>query len=251
MRLPDGIVTPPIIIAGWIFSAIVLGYILKTTPKLDNKELTKTATVGAFIFVISSIPLPFIIPVLPVPLNLSGVVLALLLFGLRKGIMISSSSMILNHLLIAGSLGTLGVNISNMIILSIIVGFISHKMVELEISGRRIKYLIAFVTSFTYILLEGVLIIIEMALAHSTDENLWTEALIVLLTFVLLGTLEGFFVAISYSYYRRSKKSSLPEELYQNIPVRSPDYDSDFTLYDDDDDVDNEFEDNFDEELEE
>ncbi|MCE7734524.1 MAG: hypothetical protein GPJ54_06580 [Candidatus Heimdallarchaeota archaeon] len=249
MRLPDGIVSPAIIIVGWIFSSIVLGYILKTTPKLDNKELTKMATVGAFIFVISSIPIPIqlILPVFPIPLNLSGVVLALLLFGLRKGIMISSSSMILNHLLIAGSLGTLGVNISNMIIISIIVGFISHKMVELNISGRRLNYLIAFMASFIYILLEGLLIIIEMALVHSTEANLWTAALLALLVFVLLGTLEGFFVAISYSYYRRIKKSSLPEELYQNIPVKSLDYDSDFTLFDDDD----ELEDDFNEELEE
>lgn len=161
--------------------------------------------------------------------------------------MISSSSMILNHLLIAGSLGTLGVNISNMIIISIIVGFISHKMVELNISGRRLNYLIAFMASFIYILLEGLLIIIEMALVHSTEANLWTAALLALLVFVLLGTLEGFFVAISYSYYRRIKKSSLPEELYQNIPVKSLDYDSDFTLFDDDD----ELEDDFNEELEE
>ena len=88
----------------------------------------------------------------------------------------------------------------------------------------------------------------EMALAHKTKENLWTAALVVLLVFVLLGTLEGFFVAISYSYYRRSKKSSLPEELYQNIPVKSLEYDTDFTLiYDDDDDDD----DDFDEDMEE
>ncbi|MCY3411939.1 MAG: energy-coupling factor ABC transporter permease [Candidatus Heimdallarchaeota archaeon] len=212
MRTSESFISAPLIVIGWIFASIVLYFLFKNTSVSDNRERMRMATVGGFVFVISSIPIP---SPLPIPFNLSGMMLVLLIFGLRKGVIVGSGAMILNHVIIPGSLGALGLNLTNMLIISLGLGYIPHKMIGFERVGRRLDYIIAFTTGMAFIILDGLLVLSELSISHTTDAELEQYTLPTMLFLVILSVIEGFFTAISFSYYTRAQGPSYTEELLE------------------------------------
>lgn len=205
MRLSESIVSPALIIAGWILAVILLGILFRRSEHFENRELTRMATVGAFVLVISSIPIPSPIPIIPIPLHLSGVMLILLIFGVKRGIYVGTAAIVLNHLLIPGSLGALGLNLTNMIVISLSIGYIPHKLMKIENLGRRSHYIISFSSGFLFVVIDMLLAIIEISASHSTNEDLRSYILPLILVILLLALIEGAFTGLTYSYYARSQ----------------------------------------------
>ncbi|OLS28839.1 MAG: Cobalt transport protein CbiM [Candidatus Heimdallarchaeota archaeon LC_2] len=205
MRLTENIANPVLVILGWFLSILALYLISKRKSQLSNQELSTLAGMGAFIFILQSffiIPIPF--SVFPVFFTLSGITLAITIAGPTRGILVGSVAYILNHVLIVGSLSMLGINLFNMIIAGILIGWLPAQMFHNPFLGRRLRYLGTFLGAFLYTLLQGLLILIEIAIFFSSESDLSNLILGFIFFVILLGIVEGFFTAIAASYYHRT-----------------------------------------------
>ncbi len=202
MRIPEGLLSPALIVIGWIV-AIILLFIISRDVKIDNRELSQLAGLGGFIFVIQLIPIPLqlIIPLpFPIPLTLSGIAVIVMLVGSKKGVLVGSGAMILNHIFVPGAFSVLGLNLSNMILVNFTVGLLSYNLYR-KAPNRRIRYTVAMIVGFGVTFIEGILILFELSVFHSTSSNLKLLGLVFLLYMFILGLFEGLFTAITSSYY--------------------------------------------------
>ncbi|MHA2028874.1 MAG: energy-coupling factor ABC transporter permease [Candidatus Kariarchaeaceae archaeon] len=205
MRLTENISNPVLVIFGWLFSLVALYLISKRRSQLSNQELSKLAGLGAFIFILQSF---FIIPVpitpFPVFYTLSGIILAITIAGPTRGVLIGAVAMVLNHILIIGSLSMLGINLFNMIMAGIVIGWLPAQMFNNPFSGRRLRYLGTFLGALLYTILQGMLILFEVTIFFSSDADLSNFVLGFILSVILMGIIEGFFTSIAASYYHRT-----------------------------------------------
>lgn len=205
MRLTENVSNPILVILGWFLSIIALYLISKGKSQLSNQELSRLAGLGAFIFILQSL---FIIPIgftpFPVFYTLSGIILAITIAGTTRGILIGSVAMVLNHILIAGSLAMLGINLLNMIIGGIFVGWLPSGMFNNPFSGRRLRYLGTFLGGLLYTILQGFLILVEITLFFSSESDVSKFVLAFVFSVVIMGIIEGFFTSIAASYYHRT-----------------------------------------------
>lgn len=190
---------------GWFLSVFALYLISKGKSQLSNQELSRLAGLGAFIFILQSL---FILPIgltpFPVFYTLSGIILAITIAGPTRGILIGSVAMVLNHILIAGSLAMLGINLLNMILGGIIIGWLPAQMFHNPFSGRRLRYLGTFLGGLLYTLLQGFLILLEIAFFFSSESDVSRFVGLFLFTVLIMGIIEGFFTSIAASYYHRT-----------------------------------------------
>ncbi len=225
MRLTENIANPVLVILGWLLSILALYLISKRKSQLSNQELSTLAGMGAFVFILQSffiIPIPF--SVFPVFFTLSGVTLAITIAGPVRGILVGSVAYVLNHILIVGSLSMLGINLFNMIIAGIFVGWLPAQVFHNPFSGRRLRYLGTFLGAFLYTVLQGLLILFEITIFFSSESDLSNLVLGFVVAVTLLGLIEGLFTAIAASYYHRTfiATSILPMD-YVSIDVDTDD----------------------------
>lgn len=246
MRIPEGLFHPFIIVLGWIGMILLLGFI-SFRSKYSNKELSTLASFGAFIFVIQLVPIPInlLVPMpFPVWLTLSGVSVAVLILGTRKGLLVSSAAIILNHIFIPGAFSNLGLSITNTIIIGLGVGY-PLRGFYLVLKNKKYRLLVSFLTGFAFVSIEGILIILEFWLAHKAEVNILPWVLIAYLS--ILSLLEGIFTAITVHYYYESKTKKISyldydsEDELESIEFIEDNYPS-FDEEIDDDDLDQIFE---------
>jgi len=207
VRIFDGIpINPVLIISGWIASILVIAILIRLNPEFNNDELAEYATLGAYVFVLQTIPIP--LKVVPVVLTLSGVPLVIMVKGVKRGLLISASAIFLNHALIPGSLSMLGIDMINMLFAGFVAGlvpsYIYRKM------GKRVRYLSGFIAGIIYFAVISVLIVLEMRVS-TVDISVTNIAYLFLFAIFILGLLEGFLTAIGSSYYYRSRQK-VPKE---------------------------------------
>ena len=210
VRLVDGIITNPLlVIGGWIGAVVIITILIRINPRFENDELSQYATLGAYVFVLNSIiiPIQIFFPFIPFPLTLSGVALVIIISGVKKGLLISSAALILNHIFIPGAASMLGLNLTNMTIAAVIVGYIPSLIYRRM--GRRVRYMSGFFAGLIFVIIEGILIIFEFAISHpeTSRKDLFLILELLILFFVLLGLIEGFFTAIASSYYYQAKEA--------------------------------------------
>jgi ABC-type Co2+ transport system permease subunit len=205
VRIPEGIVSPALIIIGWVVSLVML-YLIYYKSNYKVKDLTSIASMGAFIFVLQLIPIPlqllFIIP-FPIHLTLSGIMIGILIIGPRRGMIAGSSAVILNHIFVLTSIGTMGLNLANMFITSLLIGSVFHQLYKRVM--RELKILVALAAGVSFVMIEGILVLIELVFFHNTD---LTSDIIGLIFFAYIGVLaliEGIFSAVIASYYSFSR----------------------------------------------
>lgn len=201
MRILDGFVNPIVGLIGWVLALSILFFISKNKSEISNQELSTLAGLGAFVFVVQTI---FQFPFIPVLITLSGIPLAITIAGTTRGIILGTAAMILNHILIPGSLFMLGTNLLNMILTSILIGWFPSSIFHNPFSGRRIRYLTTFLAGFIYVLIEATIITIELILFYETNESNRVFLVTVFSFLIILGIVEGVFTAVASSYYHRS-----------------------------------------------
>lgn len=205
MRIPEGIVSPALIIIGWSISLVML-YMVFYQTNYKVKDLTSIASMGAFIFVMQLIPIPlqvlFIIP-FPILLTLSGIMISILIMGPRRGMIAGSAAVILNHIFVTPAIGVLGLNLANMFITSLLIGSVFHHLYKRV--NNQLKILVALTAGVSFVLIEGILILIELVLFHSTDLTYDIIGVIFLAYIGVLALIEGIFSAVIASYYSFSK----------------------------------------------
>ncbi len=205
MRIPEGIVSPALIIIGWLISVVML-YVVYYKTNYKVKDLTSIASMGAFIFVMQFIPIPlqvlFIIP-FPIHLTISGIMIAILIIGPKRGMIAGSAAVILNHIFVLPSIGIMGVNLANMFITSLLIGSVFHQLYKRVM--KELKILVALAAGISYVLIEGILIMLELIFFHNTVYTSDYIGVIFLAYIGVLAAIEGVFSAVIASYHSFSQ----------------------------------------------
>ena len=226
VRIIDGSpINPLFIIGGWVISILLIVVLFRLKPEFSNDEIAEYATLGAIVFVVQSVFIPFKF-ILPVFFSLSGIPLVITIKGVRQGLIIATPAIILNHIIIPGSLSMLGINLTNMLFSGLIAGLIPSLIYKNM--GRRVRYLSGFIGGILYFLSITILVSIEFLL--SVEGLSVTDVLYFVLTVVfILGIIEGFLTAIGSSYYHTMRNYVYSGEINQDT--------EDLAKYDEDDDI--------------
>lgn len=121
-HIPDGVLSPPVLIGGWALAAAGIGLALR---HLDDTRIAKTAILSAAFFTVSLL----MIPVGPTSLHL----LLSALMGLTIGIATIPAVMVALTLQMVlfgvGGLTTLGINTVNVALPGVLVGMVAGPLV--------------------------------------------------------------------------------------------------------------------------
>jgi ABC-type Co2+ transport system permease subunit/energy-coupling factor transporter transmembrane protein EcfT len=196
MRIPDGYLASEVIIISWIFSFILVLVITTNTSNVSTKQLTQVSVFTAFQFFLQIVAIPIV--GLPIAISLSGVVLSLLVLGMRLGLLSSMGAILLASILIPGYLSTLGVNSFNIIIAGFGGVFIPRTIINTkELKGRK-KVTFGVVTTILYQIVHTVVIVLEFNISHTVIP----PQLIGTFIFIVLGItlFESILTGVIYSY---------------------------------------------------
>ncbi len=209
MRIPEGFVSPALIAIGWIISAVML-YLVYYKTNYKVKDLTSIASMGAFIFVMQLIPIPlqfFTIIPFPIILTISGIMIAIMIIGPKRGMIAGSAAVILNHIFVLPSISIMGVNLANMFITSLLIGSVFHQLYKRVM--KELKILVAFSAGISFVLIEGILILIELVFFHETELSSDVIGIIFFAYIGVLALIEGVFSAVIASYHSYSQPTDI------------------------------------------
>lgn len=131
MHIPDGLMTPEAVAAGWLVALVALAFcILKVNRRVDDKVIPFMAILAAGIFVAQMINFPVWGGTTG---HLLGAALATILLGPYAAVIVISVILIIQCLVFGdGGLTALGLNITNMAV----VGCLSSWLIFRPISRR-------------------------------------------------------------------------------------------------------------------
>jgi cobalt/nickel transport system permease protein len=199
MHISEGVLSPPVLLAGGILtlSGLVLGL-----KNLKNEKLPQVAVLSSTFFVASLIHIP--IGPTSAHLILNGLVGILLGWSSFLAIFLG---LLLQALLFQfGGLTTLGVNTFNMAFPAVVCWYLFRPLIKKE--NLKLSFLGGFLAGFVSIFLAGIFTSLSLYL---TEKNFLTVAKTLLAAHVPIAIIEGFITAFVVTYLLKVK----PEVVYE------------------------------------
>jgi len=161
MHIPDGLMAPAVLAAGWVISLSVLYLVnrrLKGTMNDENIPLMAVLAAGIFVAQMLNFPIGG-----GTTGHLVGAALAAILLGPLAGIVVITTILIIQCLLFGdGGITALGLNIFNMAIIGALAGWYVYRYLPLKDEKTRI-----FTASWLAVFLGAFACASELALSYS------------------------------------------------------------------------------------
>jgi cobalt/nickel transport system permease protein len=197
MHISDGIIDAPVSIAFGVVAIAGVAYAAKRArDDLDDRTTPMAGLVAAFVFAVQMLNFP----VLPgVSGHLLGGALATLLVGPWLAILCVAVVLLVQGLLFAdGGLTALGLNITNMgIVTSLVAAALVVLLVRRYRPSPRTIWVTAFVVAFVSVLVGASTFVLEYALGGTLSISIATVATLQLGYHVLIGIGEGLITAMT------------------------------------------------------
>jgi cobalt/nickel transport system permease protein len=160
MHLPDGLIAPYLIVAGWLIAIIVLAVATYSVNKrIDSTQIPLMAVLAGGIFVAQMINFPI---GGGVSSHLVGGVLAVQFVGLYAGIIVMTVILIIQALLFGdGGITALGLNILNLAVITCFAAFFITKIFAQKYSKTGI-----FIAAWVSIFLASIACAFELGLSY-------------------------------------------------------------------------------------
>ncbi len=163
MRIPDGLLAQYLIIFGWIFLIIWIVYLGRQNFLLTNRTYPRVASFTALQFILQIVLIPLFH--FPIALGLSGIPFTVLTLGFRLGLFATTASLILSGFLIPGNFASLGVNVMNVVLASLIV-LLPTRLFIRNRKNKTVRGVLIFFVTWLFIFVEGSIISLEMFLSN-------------------------------------------------------------------------------------
>lgn len=199
MHIPDGILSPAVLVAGGAATVGVLSVaVKKSREELDSKIVPKLGVMAAFIFAAQMVNFP----ILGVASgHLMGGALAAILFGFWPATLVMTTVVALQAIIFGdGGITALGINILNMAILGPLVGHLVYQSLK---NTKLPKVLTYFAAGFFSLVVVSFVCGIQLGLSGVVD---FSEAIITLVSWhIFIGIGEGLITMIVIPFALKSK----------------------------------------------
>lgn len=168
LHIPDGFLTAPVAIVGWVIAAVLIGFGLRNTKKqLGERQIPLMGILAAFIFAGQMLNFPVAGGTSG---HLLGGALAAIIIGPWAAALIMTSVVTVQALLFQdGGLLALGWNIVNMGILTAFTGyFVYHGVMRLLGKSRIGRFAGGFVGGWVSVMIGAIATSVELAVSNAS-----------------------------------------------------------------------------------
>lgn len=185
MHIPDGFLSPPVFISGWLAALGVLSFTLKKTQQiLKEKMVPLMGVMAAFIFAAQM----FNFPVLGgTSGHLLGGVLAAVVLGPSAASIVISLVLVVQCLIFQdGGLTALGANIFNMAIIGTIASYYFYRILRQALFKKNILVSV-FISAWFSVVLAASFCAIELSASGTSPLKIVLPAMLFVHVFIGLG----------------------------------------------------------------
>jgi len=185
MHIPDGFLSPPVFISGWVVALGTLSYALKKTKKiLRDKMIPLMGVMAAFIFAAQMLNFPVLGGTSG---HLLGGVLAAVTLGPYAGCIVLSIVLIVQCLIFQdGGLTALGTNILNMAVVGTIAGYYLYALLNKFIFKKNMLVAV-FIASWFSVALASIFCAFELAISGTSPLRIVLPAMLFVHIFIGIG----------------------------------------------------------------
>lgn len=187
MHIPDGFLSVPVAITGWIIAIICIGYALtKTREQLGEKQIPLMGVLAAFIFAAQALNFPVAGGTSG---HLLGATLAAIIIGPWATVLIMTSVIGLQAILFQdGGLLALGFNIVNMGILGALTGYLAYRTTRRLMGESRTSLIVAgALGGWISVMLGAIATAVQLAASGITTLNIALPAMAGVHTLIGIG----------------------------------------------------------------
>jgi cobalt/nickel transport system permease protein len=197
MHVPDGYIDAPVSVAAGVVAAAGVAVCLRGARReLDDRTAPMAGLVAAFVFAVQMLNFPVAAGTSG---HLLGGALAAILVGPYTGALCVSVVLLVQAVFFAdGGLTALGVNITNMALVTVVVGYLIFQGLQRVLPrGRRSVVASAFVAALVSVPVASLSFVLFYALGGTTDVPLEKVITAMLGVHVLIGIGEAFITALT------------------------------------------------------
>ena len=185
MHIPDGFLSPPVFISGWVVALSVLSYALKKTKKiLKDRMIPLMGVMAAFIFSAQMLNFPVLGGTSG---HLLGGVLAAVTLGPYAGCIVLSIVLIVQCLIFQdGGLTALGANILNMAVVGTIASYYLYALLKKFIFKKNMLVAVLIASWFS-VVLASISCAFELAISGTSPLRIALPAMLFVHIFIGIG----------------------------------------------------------------
>ncbi len=185
MHIPDGFLSPPVFISGWLAALVGLSYALKKTKQtLKDKMVPLMGVMAAFIFAGQMLNFPVLGGTSG---HLLGGVLAAITVGPYPACVILTLVLAIQCFIFQdGGLTALGANVFNMAIIGTVFGYYLYLVLK-KILGTKARLPAVFISSWCSVVIASAFCGLELALSGTSPLAIALPSMVLVHLFIGLG----------------------------------------------------------------
>lgn len=185
MHIPDGFLSPPVFISGWVVALAGLGLALKKTKQvLKDRMVPLMGVMAAFIFAAQMLNFPVLGGTSG---HLLGGVLAAVTLGPYAGSIVISLVLIVQCLIFQdGGLTALGANIFNMAAAGTFAAYYFYALLRNTVLRKHMLAAV-FISSWLSVILAATLCALELAASGASEIHVVLPAMVFVHMFIGIG----------------------------------------------------------------
>jgi len=207
LHIPDGFLSTPVSILGWVLAILIIGFALRQTRgQLGEKQIPLTGVLAAFIFAAQSINIPVGGGTSG---HLLGGTLAAIILGPWAAVLIMTCVVSIQALLFQdGGVVVLGFNILNMGVLTAFTGYVAYQATRRLLGEGRKSILIAGAVGGWLSMLVGAIGVgVELGISGTSPMNVAIPAMAIVHT--VLGVIEAVITVGALAFISTSRPDLL------------------------------------------
>ncbi len=207
MHIPDGYMSVPVAIAGWVVTVGVVAYAARRAEReISDRAVPLMGVMAAFIFATQMMNFPVAGGTSG---HLLGGALAAILLGPWAAVIVMAAVVGLQALMFQdGGLVVMGLNIANMGILTIFAGYFVYRFLAGVIPGRVGALAASFVAAWASVVIGSAVVAVELALSGASPLGVALPAMIGV--HALIGVGEGLITLAAVSFIRATNPGLVP-----------------------------------------
>jgi cobalt/nickel transport system permease protein len=207
LHIPDGFLSPPVAIIGWVLALVVIGIALKQTrQQLGERQVPLMGILAAFIFAAQAINFPVAAGTSG---HLLGGTLAAIVLGPWAATLIMTAVISVQAFIFQdGGLLALGWNILNMGVLTAFTGYLSYRWLKQRIGGSTTsRVAAAFAAAWLSVEVGAIATAVELAVSNTSPLAIGLPAMVGV--HALIGIGEGLITSGAVSLLQVSRPEVL------------------------------------------
>jgi cobalt/nickel transport system permease protein len=202
LHIPDGFLTPGICVVGWIIAAVVLHLAIRhSSEQFGERQVPLMGVMAAFIFAAQAINFPIIGGTSG---HILGGALAGILVGPWAGVLVMTTVIIVQGLLFQdGGLLSMGWNIFNLGVCSVLTGYATYSLFfHISEGNRRLLHLAGFLAAWISVEVGAVAAALQLSASRTLPLQVALPALTGI--YALIGIVEGIVTVAALGFIQAS-----------------------------------------------